>query len=109
MHGVDSAGVFAEPPVWLISMVAAPEVSQLDERRPPQHWTRISKGVEEGARNMCAASLAGYLLSHGVRPAVTLDLMLAWNTRNSPPLEEHAIVRTVESIATRELAKRRRV
>jgi hypothetical protein len=46
------------------------------------------------------------MLRRGFDAYATLDLMLGWNTRNTPPLPEAEIVRTVESIAARELARR---
>jgi hypothetical protein len=58
-------------------------------------------------RNQTAASLIGYLLRLGARPDLVLDLVHGWNlTKNTPPLPDAEIVRTVESIATRELTRR---
>lgn len=67
---------------------------------PLTHWRRLLReGVGAGERNNTIASLAGHLLWHGVDPAVTMELLLSWNTaRCRPPLESEEVVRTVESI-----------
>jgi len=80
--------------------------TELNGHRSPEHWRAITKGVANGCRNHSAASLAGLMLRRGFDAYATLDLMLGWNTRNTPPLPEAEIVRTVESIAARELARR---
>jgi hypothetical protein len=64
-------------------------------------------GVPEGRRNDTIARLAGHLLRRYVDPHVVLDLLLAWNsTRCKPPLEHGEIIRTVDSIAGKELRRR---
>jgi hypothetical protein len=100
---VDSAGEFADAPDWIVAEV---ETTQLDQRRPDEHWQRICRGVSEGARNATGASLAGMLLRRGVDPHSTLELMLGWNLRCSPPQDEQDIVRTVESVLQKEIRRR---
>ena len=41
---VDTAPGFADPPVWLIALITLPQtgVTNLDERRSPDHWKRIA-------------------------------------------------------------------
>jgi hypothetical protein len=47
------------------------------------------------------------MLRHGVDGFVTLNLLLAWNaSRCVPPLPDAEVVRTVDSIAGRELQRR---
>jgi hypothetical protein len=104
---VDCAGHIAVAPDWLLQLVTCRKVSDLDERRPDEHWQRlIGAGADEGCRNSSAASLAGYLLRHGVKPSIALDLLLKWNTCNRPPLPHHEVARIVRSIAQCELARR---
>jgi len=104
---VDCAGHIADAPDWLLQLVAGRKVADLDERRPAEHWQRlISEGADEGCRNASAASLAGYLLRHGVKPSIALDLLLKWNMCNRPPLPDHEVARILRSIAQRELARR---
>lgn len=67
---------------------------------PLAHWRDlVREGVDEGRRNATLASLAGHLLWHGVDPAVTLELLLAWNRmRCRPPLGDDEVARVVDSI-----------
>ena len=105
---VDSASEFADAPQWLIDLACPSEpVSQLDMRRPTEHWKRIAKGVPAGTRNMSAASLCGYLLRKSVDPETTLNLMLGWDLLCTPPQGPEAIVATVESVLAKEIRRRR--
>jgi hypothetical protein len=102
---VDSASEFADAPQWLIDL-ACPPVSQLDVRRPTEHWKRIAKGVPAGTRNVSAASLCGYLLRRGIDPETTLSLMLGWDLLCTPPQGPEAILATVESVLAKEIKRR---
>jgi hypothetical protein len=68
---------------------------------PLTHWRDLTQsGIEEGQRNNAIASLAGYLLWHGVDTSVGLQLLLGWNRlRCQPPLPDDEVARTVESIS----------
>lgn len=102
---VDSADRFAPAPRWLLDLIA----SDTDHKPAvaPEEWRAISAGVAEGARNGSIARLTGYLLRHGIDPAVTRDLMVSWNsTHCSPPLPDREVVRTINSICSRELKRR---
>ena len=105
----DSDSECAQAPIWFVRLVASPRVADLDTRRPDKHWADIARnGAIEGTRNHSLASLAGFLLRSGVRPDITFELMLGWNSsRNHPPLSDAEVERTVISIAERELARRR--
>ena len=96
---------FADPPVWLICTMHPQNVEHLDERRTSNHWNRIFSGVGEGQRNTAAASIAGKLLRDNISPRDTYQLLLGWNDRNTPPLQERDIERIVESIWGRERAR----
>ncbi|ACX52291.1 Bifunctional DNA primase/polymerase [Ammonifex degensii KC4] len=95
----------AEAPGWLLELLAGPAGSQ---GRPVEEWRQlISGGVEEGQRNNSIAALAGHLLRKRVDPYVALDLLLAWNqVKCRPPLPDEEVVRTVDSIAKKELERR---
>lgn len=74
---------------------------------PVENWVRlIIEGVQEGQRNDTAARLAGYLLRHGLPPAVVSALMLRWNQVNRPPLPDDELLRVVRSIAARDARRR---
>jgi hypothetical protein len=102
---VDSTDRFADPPEWLLNLVVANEVKGA---APPGEWRAIaSAGATEGHRNHSLTRLAGHLLRHGIDPLVTRELLLSWSTTHChPPLLEKEVVRTVDSICTRELARR---
>lgn len=96
----------ADAPAWLIE-AAAPKPGP--RPRPPEDWRELAvEGVGKGARNNSVASFAGHLLRREVDPFVVLHLLLAWNaTSCRPPLPEREVARTVDSIAGRELRRRR--
>jgi hypothetical protein len=73
------------------------------------HWGElVASGVDEGKRDCTITSLAGYLFRRYVDPGAVLAFMLIWNqTRCRPPLPDSAVVRIVNSIAKRELKRRR--
>jgi len=65
------------------------------------HWRDLTRtGVVEGERNSSLASLAGYLLWHGLDAEVVLELLLSWNRiRCRPPLIDDEVASVVASIA----------
>jgi hypothetical protein len=106
---VDTSFEFIVSPVWFVRLVASSSVGNLDVRRSDHHWVNVARnGAVEGTRNHTTASLAGFLLRSGVRPDITLELVLGWNeSRNHPPLADAEVEQTVISIAERELVRRR--
>ena len=65
----------ADAPDWLLEAAAR---KPCHRARPPEEWRVLTeKGVAQGERNNTIASLAGYLLRHGVDGFVTLNLLLA--------------------------------
>jgi hypothetical protein len=75
----------------------------------PPGWRRlVAEGVTEGRRNDAVARLTGLLLRPGPKdPYVVLDLLRCWNAqRCQPSLSDAELVRIVESISRRELARR---
>ena len=63
------------------------------------------EGVNEGTRNVSCASIAGRCLGKGMTPKATLDHCLKWNQKNSPPLPENEIRKTVKSMLRKEYRK----
>jgi hypothetical protein len=93
----------APPPAWLLDEVKERRSSRA---RPIGEWRRLAaEGVAEGQRNERTAQLAGHLLARGVDPYVVLELVAAWDERNRPPLGRDEVIRTVDSIARREVRK----
>ena len=102
---VDCAKEITVSPEWLLRQIVG--VSDSKRATPPKEWQEITKGVSEGGRNDSLARLSGCLLRAGIDPYVTLDLCHCWNeARCKPPLSEKEVIRTVDSIAGKELCRR---
>ena len=95
----------AEMPDWLLQKITEP--IQRKKRKPDSYWLEVIQGVGEGERNTSAASLAGYLLRHGISAPVAYELMILWNERNSPPESVEVIETTFHSILNAELKRLR--
>lgn len=99
----------AELPPWLMTLMADPaKPNGSGTAALPESWRKlVAEGVAEGRRNEAIAKLTGHLLRKDVDPLVVLDLVRCWNQqRCRPPLDDAEIVRTVNSIAARELGRR---
>jgi hypothetical protein len=99
----------APAPRWLLERIR--EGPSTGVPRPPDEWAALVRGpIAEGARNDSLARLAGYLLRRRPAPRVVLELVRAVNeARCQPPLPDHEIERTVDSIARREVERTRHV
>lgn len=94
----------SDMPEWLLQMIVEP-VQDKHAKKPDNYWVKIIQGVGEGERNMSAASLAGYLLGHGIAAPIAYELMLLWNERNDPPESIKVIETTFHSILKKELKR----
>lgn len=94
-------------PQWLLGLLT--EKAPARAPRPVSEWRQLAAGgAELGRRNDSAARLAGHLLARKVDPYVVVELVEGWDrTRNRPPIGPDEVQKTVESIARRELARRR--
>lgn len=94
----------AEFPASLVTTTAS-----IKQSTAPAEWRElVSAQTGEGARNQTLARLAGHLLRRYVDPFVVLELCQLWNQeRCCPPLSHDELVRTVNSICKRELARRK--
>jgi hypothetical protein len=104
--GASPADVPLAPvPPWLLARL----VEQRSRApRPADEWAALVRdGADAGRRNDAVARLAGYLLRRRPAPHVVLELVRAWSaSRCRPPLADDELVRTVDSIARRELRRR---
>ena len=91
------SAVIAALPEWVMRLGVDQPVRR---GHPVAYWRLlVSDGVREGERNSTMASLAGYLLRHGMDPTVVMELLLCWNrVRCRPPLAHEEVVAVVESI-----------
>ena len=103
-----SRAALAPLPNWVHYLIG-PQTSGSTLARPLSEWREVAKsGIAEGQRNVWVSRLTGHLLRYGVDPIVTLCLVGAWNQRhNRPPLPQNELIRIVDSIAGRELRRRR--
>ena len=74
--------------------------------RPTEEWIDILNGISEGGRNIAAAQLAGHLLSHNIHPNIAYEVLVMWNSRNVPPLDDKELDRTFDSILKKEVRQR---
>jgi len=98
----------APVPGWLMTLIC-PELAGPPAARPASEWQRLaSTDAPEGERNSRLAQLTGLLLRRHVEPHVVVELVMGWNRgRCKPPLSDAEVVAVVESIAARELRRRR--
>ena len=80
--------------------------------RKKVEWKEVLSGVPKGGRNQTAASLTGKLLN-SFSPSEwegTVWIMLKnWNASNTPPMSEYELRNTYESIARKEITRRKHV
>jgi hypothetical protein len=99
----------AQAPAWLIERARGPDAgSGIPAARSPESWVEaLSYPCPEGRRNDTLTRLVGHLLRRYVDPFVVLAIADLWNQlRCEPPLDNARLLRTVDSIAARELQRR---
>lgn len=95
----------ASLPTWVRELAGA-SVSSDKEDDDDESWlAEALKGVKQGRRNDTLTRLAGHFAAHGMSMTSALAHLRAWNQRNSPPMEDSEIVKTVRSIYRREASK----
>jgi len=93
-------------PDWLLKLLVEPKGEQIN-KKSSIYWTSLINGVNEGGRNQATASLTGYLFRKYVDPILVFKIIQLWNTeRNNPPLDDAELIKTIDSIAGKELARR---
>ena len=67
----------------------------------PTNWISevLQQGVDKGARNDTCFRLAGYFKERQPKD-ITIQILLAWNQKNRPPLNENEILTAVNSAYT---------
>jgi hypothetical protein len=106
---LDEVSIAPLPHAWL-SLVGKRTAAQRP-LRPIAEWRRLVDGVSNGSltgeegRKKAACRLAGHLFSRGVDPHVALELLVAWDERNRPPLGREEVERAVDWVAKQEAEK----
>ena len=95
----------APMPGWMARALTQPSTGA---GRDPSEWRQlVAEGVADGGRNVAVTRLSGLLLRRYVDPAVTHELVQAWNaTRCRPPLAPEEVTKAFASIARKELKRR---
>ncbi|MGB9683103.1 MAG: phage/plasmid primase, P4 family, partial [bacterium] len=90
----------SELPEWVLK-----ERKEIKEKEPG--WVeKLLEGVKEGQRNDTLARLAGHYFGKKLSFEETKKILLDWNKRNRPPLDEEEVIKTVESIYKTDLKKK---
>ena len=69
----------------------------------------LKAGVSQGSRNASCTSVAGHHLGEGHSVKETIDYCLGWNLKNTPPLPEKEIIKTVKSIARKDAQHQKQI
>jgi hypothetical protein len=69
----------------------------IDKNLPPCMIQLIDDGAQKGCRNNCSVLLASSLFQLEYSKEEVLEIVLSWNERNEPPLDEKEIITTVNS------------
>lgn len=96
----------AELPSWFIDLVTDRHSDGKHKAKPKTHFLDIVKGVDDGKRTQSLTSLIGHLLARKIDYEIAFQLILGWNLRNNPPIDEREVKKTFENIMKRELEKR---
>jgi hypothetical protein len=103
----DEQAPVAPLPEWLGDLLAPQRGEPWPSREPVSAWLRIAGGLAQGERNAGLTRLVGHLLARDVDARLVAELARLIDSRNRPPLGGTEVNRIVESIAGRELRRRR--
>jgi len=95
----------AEAPQWLLDMVKQDKHSEVNIR-PSEDYLHILKGVKDGGRNESMMSLIGHLLAKKIDYRIAYELVMLWNIRNEPPLDDKVVINAFNNILRREAARK---
>lgn len=82
-----------------------PEFILANTTRKKASIKKLLSGVVEGSRNESLTRLTGHWLGKGCNASQCLEKALAWNNKNTPPLEHEEVERTVQSICAKHMSE----
>ena len=86
-------------PPHLVGLLTSHAPAERDgEGSSPKWLSGLLAGVGKGQRNDACARLCGYLIGKGMPKDVVLAIIRQWNEKNRPPLPDHEVAATVESV-----------
>lgn len=99
----------AEPPAWLLTMLRPTKAT--GQGRTSSEWQQLATTpAYEGERNDRLAKVAGHLLRRYCDPYLAASLVQAWNlVKCDPPLPPGEVDKILESLADKELRRRKAV
>jgi hypothetical protein len=99
----------AEPPGWVLDLLR-PSVA-VGQGKTASEWQKLATTpAHEGERNDRIAKVAGHILRRHVSPHLAASLVQAWNLQHcKPPLPPTEVENILESLADRELRRRKAV
>jgi hypothetical protein len=105
----DERAPIAGMPGWLRQLLAGADAGGARPRTCVSEWGVgiVRDGLPEGERNTGLARLVGHLLARDVNAHLVAEIAHLVNARARPPLDAGEVDRVVESIAGREIRRRR--
>ena len=86
-------------PPHLVGLLTSHVPMERDGEESSSKWlSDLLAGVGEGQRNDACARLCGYLIGKDIPKDVVLAVVRQWNEKNHPPLPDHEVAATVESV-----------
>lgn len=83
----------------LVGFLTSHTPAERDSEESNSKWlSDLLAGVGEGQRNDACARLCGYLIGKDIPKDVVLAIVRQWNEKNHPPLPDHEVAATVESV-----------
>lgn len=98
---LDRIGKLPQLPQCVTALLVPSKRPKENKTEFQESWvTEALGGVVEGERNDICSRLSGHFISKRLPLEEVLQIMQNWNPRNSPPLPEEEVERTVQSIWT---------
>ncbi|MGX7047812.1 hypothetical protein RU86_GL001648 [Lactococcus piscium] len=99
----DTLASIADCPSWLLDMIHKPPkrqvASKLGKRTySAEMWELFNSGASEGRRNIDTNKVLHYWRKIGIEPSACMDLLQAFNTKTSPPLDDKELTAIWESV-----------
>ena len=99
----DTLADVAECPSWLIDLIHKPPkrqtASKIGKRTyGAEIWELFNQGATEGKRNNDTNRILHYWRKIGIDPSICMDLLLAFNNRTSPPLDDDELTTIWKSV-----------
>src|SRR5690606_15547414 len=86
-------------PPHLVGLLTSHVPMERDGEESSSKWlSDLLAGVGAGQRNDACARLCGYLIGKDSPKDVVLDIIRQWNEKNRPPLPNHEVAATVDSV-----------